>query len=137
MEIKESLVIPAQPDAVWCIGGDIDRIAEWVPGLQESHSEGGVRHLRLADGAGEAAERIIERDDRQRYYVYEFMSGPLPLKLYRARFQVFDHPDGAEVVWAAELQAEPPDTEAGIGQSISRLYRTGLAELSRIIAETH
>lgn len=131
MHIKESLVIPAPPDAVWSVGGDVGRIADWVPALEESHLEGDVRRLRLAGRSGDATERIVERDDPQRYYVYDYLSGPLPLKLYRSRFEVLDHADGSEVVWTAELEAKSADAEAGLAGVISQTYQAGLAELSR------
>ena len=129
MDIIETIVIPATPDAVWGIGGDAGNIADWIPAIEKSSLEGDVRHATFADGGGEARERIVERDDAHRFYVYEYLSGPLPLESYRSRFAVNEHPDGAEVVWSASFTAASPEEEASLAEAVGALYRAALAEL--------
>lgn len=129
MNVRESIVVPASPDAVWQVGGDVGNIADWVPAIEASHLEGDVRHATFAGGGGAAQERIVERDDSARAYVYEYLSGPLALAHYRSRFAVQEHPDGAEVVWTADFAAESPDEEPGLAEAISGIYSSALAEL--------
>jgi hypothetical protein len=131
VNITESLVIPAAPDAVWRIGGDVAGVAGWIPAIEASRLDGDVRHVTFAGGGGDATERIVERDDAGRSYVYEYLAGPLPLTHYRSRFAVRDHVDGAEVVWSAEFGAGSAEEEAGLAEAIGGIYRSGLAELAR------
>lgn len=131
MKIRESIVIAADPDTVWRIGGDVGNIADWVPAIEKSHIDGDVRHATFAEGGGTATERIVERDDTARFYVYEYLTGPLPLRSYRSRFEVREHTEGAEVVWSAEFSAGSPEEETGLAEGIRGIYRAALDELSR------
>lgn len=129
MNVRESIVIPATPDAVWAVGGDVGNVADWIPAIERTHMVGDVRHATFAGGGGDAQERVVERDDDARAYVYEYLSGPLALAHYRSRFAVQEHPDGAEVVWSADFAAESPDEEPGLAEAISGIYSSALAEL--------
>jgi hypothetical protein len=129
MNVTETVVIAAGPDAVWEVGGDVANIADWVPAIEKSHLVGDVRHATFAGGGGDAQERIVERDDAARYYVYEYLTGPLPLESYRSRFAVDAHPDGAEVVWSAEFRAGSAEEEAGLAEAIAGIYRAALVQL--------
>ena len=129
MNVTESIVIPATPDAVWAVGGDVGNIADWIPAIEKSHMVGDIRHATFAGGGGDAQERIVERDDATRCYVYEYLTGPLPLEFYRSRFAVQEHVDGAEVVWSAEFRAGSDEEERGLAEAIGGIYAAGLAEL--------
>ncbi|NKQ59344.1 SRPBCC family protein [Amycolatopsis sp. K13G38] len=130
MRVVETLVMAADPDTVWKIGGDTANIASWVPAIEKSHQSADVRHATFAGGGGEAAERIVEHDNAARSYVYEYLSGPLALRSYRSRFTVRDHAEGAEVVWDAEFEAENADEEPALADAIRGIYRAALASLS-------
>ncbi len=110
------------------MGGDAGNIADWVPAIEKSYMVGDVRHATFAGGGGDATERVVERDDTARFYVYEYLTGPLP-EVYRSRFAVGEHADGAEVVWSAEFRAGSPEEEAGLAEAISGIYGSALAEL--------
>lgn len=127
----ESIVVPASPAAVWRIGGDAGGVADWIPALEKSYLVGDVRHVTFAGGGGDATERIVEHDDAGRYYVYEYLTGPLPLTHYRSRFEVAEHADGAEVIWSAEFGAGSAQEEAGLAEAIGGIYRAGLEELAK------
>jgi hypothetical protein len=129
VNVTESIVIAAGPDAVWEVGGDVGTVADWVPAIVKSHMVGDVRHATFAGGGGDATERIVERDDAARYYDYEYLTGPLPLEFYRSRFAVNEHPDGAEVVWSAEFRAGSAEEEAGLAEAIAGIYGAALVEL--------
>lgn len=128
MNVTETAVIAAAPDAVWAVGGDVGNVADWIPAIEKSHLVGDVRHATFA-GGGDAQERIVERDDTARYYVYEYLTGPLPLEFYRSRFAVNEHPDGSEVVWSAEFRAGSAEEEAGLAEAIAGIYGAALVEL--------
>ena len=130
MNINESLVMSASPDAVWRIGGDPGTVADWLPPIEKSHLDGDIRHVTFAGGGGDATERIVEHNDAGRYYIYEYLTGPLPLKHYRSRFEVGEHPEGAIVTWSAEFGAGSPEEEAALAEAIVGIYRSGMAELA-------
>jgi hypothetical protein len=131
VNVTESVVIAASPDAVWAVGGDVGNIADWVPAIEKSHLVGDVRHATFAGGGGDATERIVERDDAARSYVYEYLTGPLPLEVYRSRFAVQEHPDGAEVVWSAVFRAGSAEEEASLTEAIGGIYGAALVELRK------
>jgi hypothetical protein len=130
MNVNESRVIAAAPDAVWKIAGDAGNIADWLPAIEKSHLDGDIRHATFAGGGGEATERIVEHDDAARYYVYEYLAGPLPLQFYRARIEVAAHPDGSIVNWSSEFGAGSPEEEAALAEAIAGIYRGGLETLA-------
>lgn len=130
MNINESMVISASPEAVWRIGGDPGTVADWLPAIEKSHLDGDIRHATFAGGGGEATERIVEHNDAGKYYVYEYLTGPLPLKFYRSRFEVGAHPEGAIVHWTAEFGAGSPEEEAGLAEAIAGIYRAGMETLA-------
>ncbi|MBK1787626.1 SRPBCC family protein [Prauserella cavernicola] len=130
MRVSESLVIKADPTAVWRIGGDTANIADWVPAIEKSHQVDDLRYATFAGGGGEAVERIVEHDDAGRSYVYEYVSGPLALRVYRSRFAVRDHAEGAEVLWDAEFEASAADEEPALAEAIRDIYRSSLLALA-------
>lgn len=135
MQISESRVITAEPDLVWKIGGgDTANVADWIPALEKSTQRGDLRHATFADGGGEAIERIVEHDDQQRRYAYDYVSGPLPLRSYRSTFAVNDHPDGAQVTWNAEFETAFAEEDAALAQAIAGIYRAALDELANDVA---
>lgn len=133
MQVSESRIIAATPDAVWQIGGDTANVAAWVPAIAASHQRGDTRYLTFADGGGEATERIIDHDALRRRYTYEYIDGPLPLQSYRSSFAVADHPDGAEVTWSAQFRAVEPDAEPDLAAAIGDIYRSALEELAVVV----
>lgn len=130
MNITERTVIDSDPESVWKIGGDVANVAAWVPAIETSSLNGDLRQAVFADGGGEVYERIVERDDTARFYVYEYMSGPLALTFYRSRFSVNEHSDGAEVEWSAEFRAGSAAEEADLAEALSAIYRAGLKQLA-------
>jgi hypothetical protein len=134
VDITESIVIPATPDAVWKVGGDVGNISEWVPAIEKSHLDGDIRHATFAGGGGVATERIVERDDAARAYAYEYLSGPLALEEYRSRFAVEGHPDGSEVVWTSSFTAGSADEETALAEAIGGIYRSALHALKDRVA---
>jgi hypothetical protein len=129
VNVTETIVIAAPPDAVWAVGGDVGNIADWIPAIEASHMEGDVRHATFAEGGGDATERIVERDDAARAYVYEYLTGPLPLQSYRSRFVVQEHPQGSEIVWSADFTTGDDAADPALAEAIGGIYSAGLAQL--------
>lgn len=131
--IRESKTIQAAADTVWAVVGHVARVSVWVPAIESSSLEGDVRTAGFA-GGGEARERIVERDDDGRTYVYEYLEGPLALTRYRSRLRVDPKADGtSEVVWDAEFAAGTPEQEAALRDAIAGIYAGALEELDRML----
>jgi carbon monoxide dehydrogenase subunit G len=131
MKVSESISINATPEQVWRIGGDVAHVSDWVPVLESSYLDGDIRHAVFAGGGGSARERIVEIDDVARFYVYEYLDGPLALESYVSRFAVEAEDGGcARVTWSSELSAGTPEVEAELAAAISGIYAAALAELA-------
>ena len=78
--------------------------------------------------------RQAEHDNAGKFYVYEYLAGPLPLKYYRSRFEVGEHADGASVVWSADFGAGSAEEEAGLAEAIAGIYRAGLEGLAAAVS---
>ena len=136
MQVNESRVITADPATVWKIGGDTANVADWIPALESSYQREDMRYTTFAGGGGEAVERIVEHDDQQRRYVYDYVSGPLPLESYRSVFAVVDHPEGAQITWDADFRGASAEEDAALAQAISAIYRAALDELeNRVVRD--
>ena len=133
MNITETKTYAAAPDTVWNIVGDTGNVASWIPAIEASYLEGDVRHATFAGGGGDAAERIVEKDDVGRSYVYEYLSGPLPLQEYRSRISVQELGDGSEVVWVSEFTSGSADTDKELAEAISGIYRGALDQLAILL----
>ncbi|MFD4370304.1 SRPBCC family protein [Streptomyces sp. NPDC058486] len=142
--LERSLVIAADPDAVWALAGGFATLGTWHPHLPPATVEdgadpglpGAVRAFAL-DGTVVARERLLAHDPAARRYRYELLDPlALPVEEYVATFAVEAHPDGAEVRWSAAYSA--PDevatrVEAAFGDGV---YATGLAALRERLTST-
>jgi hypothetical protein len=126
--IHETITIDANPDDVWQLAGDPGRIAEWLPVLEKSSLAGDRRNCTLADG-GELVERILERNDVERYYEYEITDSQLPVRGYRSRLTVHGHDGHTHVEWAARFEAERPEDAHQVEEQLAGTYRGGLEAL--------
>ena len=129
-QVTQSIILAADPDAVWAVVGDVANVHKWVPALAETHMDGDVRVATFAEG-GEAREQIVSRSDRDRTYTYTYLDGPIPLDEYSSTITV--GPDaagtGSLVTWNATLQAAPE-----VVSSIDDLYAASLAQLRELLA---
>lgn len=127
-QVLETVEINAPPEEVWAVVGDPGRIGEWVPALADSTLESDYRSCTMQDGA-EIVERIVERSDEQRYYVYEITKSPLPLRSYSSQLAVHGHGEHSHVTWEAQFEAESADLEPDLVGAFERIYREGLITL--------
>jgi hypothetical protein len=126
--VHETIQIEADPRRVWDLAGDPGRIAEWVPALASSMTEGDQRRCTLADG-GELVERIIERSDAGRFYEYEIVDAPLPLRSCRSRLMVQAHGGHAHVDWITEFEPQRAGHAEQLAETFAATYRGGLEAL--------
>lgn len=126
--IEKTITINAAPEDVWALAGDPARIGEWVPALAEATLDGDDRTCVTGDG-GTVRERILERDDDERFYVYEILEAPMPVSSYRSRLGVHGHGDHSHVVWAAEFEVAETAPPAEVAAAFEQLYADGLESL--------
>lgn len=113
--------IHAPAAQVWEVAGDLRRLAEWLPGVEEATVDGSVRTVRFLAGAT-VTEEIVTLDDRQRRLQYRIV-GPL-FRHHLSTLDVIDLGDGSSLaVYGAD--AEP----AVLALVIAGAAAEGLARL--------
>ena len=104
-----SVDIDAPADTVWEIVGDPCGVPRWYPLYVGCELDGDVRVMRRADGA-ELVERLLERDDRRRFYSYSVLSG-VPLTEHLSSFEVRERGGHCTVVWHTAGVPEDPEVD--------------------------
>lgn len=127
-QVHESIVINAPAQNVWELAGDPERIHEWVPALTNLRASDGERTCTTADGQ-EVVERVLEHSEQRRFYTYEIVTSPFPVRRYVSSIAVGGHDGHTHVDWVAELDAESPEQEPELVESFSQLYRDSLISL--------
>ena len=127
-QIHETITVDAEPQQVWDVVGDPGRIADWLPALTSSAAEGGERACTMANGA-ELKERIVEHSDQERFYTYEIVEAPIPIRSYRSRLSVRGHDAHSHVDWEAEFEPQEAGQEAELVEMFTQTYREGLESL--------
>lgn len=135
-EIHEMITIHAPAEEVWALAGDPGRIGEWLPLLKASSLEEGQRVCTTQTG-DRLVERIVEHSDEERYYAYEIVESPLPLRFYRSLLAVDGHGDHSHVVWAAEFAAQDPGATEELEETFRTVYREGLDRLRGAVEAAH
>ncbi len=126
-QAKRSRKFERSADDLWGRVGGWGSIHEWHPAVKSTDvsEDGSVRTLTLGDGAV-IVEKLLERNERS--YSYRFEESPLPVKDYRATFQVRADGDGSVVEWEGTFEpAGISDAEAV--ELIEGIYQAGLDAL--------
>jgi len=131
-ELHEAITIDAPAEEVWALAGDPGRIGEWLPFLETSSLEDGQRTCTTRTG-DRLVERIVEHSDEQRYYQYEIVESPIPLRSYRSQLTVAGHGDHSHVVWTAEFEPQDPGAAEELETTFRTIYREGLEGLQATV----
>jgi predicted TIM-barrel enzyme len=136
-------VVPASADAVWSLIRDFNGMPEWHPAITASElTEGGsgtevgaVRRLTLGDG-GAVVERLLELNDADRRFTYEFLENPFGVRRYVATLRVAPVTTSGEsfVEWWAEFDAEAADEERLVNFFAGAVYGSGITALAKRFA---
>ena len=102
-KISKSITLLMDPDVVWAIVGDLERFAEWFPGMESSLVEGDIRISELGP-LGTIRERILHHDDDERRYQYTAFETPIPMTHHLASFRVVATTEGSRVLWETEVE---------------------------------
>jgi len=143
-KVYVSGVIDAPIDKVWAYARDFNGHHEWHPLIAESHIEegrpsdqvGSVRNFTLSNG-GKLRERLLTFSDLDRFFTYNIIVSPMPIKDYIATFRCKPITEGDKtfVEWSAEFEVGP-EHEAQIKQQVGRdTFAAGIAALAKAVAK--
>ncbi|GAA5142840.1 SRPBCC family protein [Pseudonocardia adelaidensis] len=131
-------VVPASADTVWSHIRDFNGLPSWLPAITASElTEGGsgaevgaVRRLTLGDG-GIVVERLLELNDAERRYTYEFVENPFGARRYVCTLRVAPVTAGGEafVEWWSEFDADAADEKRLTDFFADGVYAGGIAAL--------
>ena len=135
-EAFASAIIPAPAADVWAVVRDFDGIPRWHPGIESSELEtpgdsvGAVRRLTLGDG-GEVREVLVALDDTTRTLVYEILTSPFPVRLYRSTMRVVPVTTTGDsfVEWGVVFDCDSGDAEQLVDLFGGGVFGGGLSGL--------
>ena len=78
MSISMDKVFDCSPERIWNVVGNPERV-DWVPSASDCVFDGTVRRFQM-DGAGQLAEKIVERSDSQMLLQYSVIESPAVIK---------------------------------------------------------
>jgi len=132
MEAHYSKETAAAPELAWSTIGGFCGIASWHPAVaacEESTKDGATyRTLTLADGA-KLVEKLVERDDAARSYIYTIEEGPLPVAGYRSTIKVVPSENGSTLDWSGTFDAKGVSDSEAV-EIITGIYQAGLDALA-------
>ncbi len=124
--------VNAPPDQVWAFIGDPTTVPRWYPKYVSCEVDGDSRTLRTAEGQV-LYERLLERNDEQRWYSYSVVSGA-PVRTHLASFQVTAEGEGSRIRWGTT--AEPIDPSADLEGRLTASQTEALARVKAIVEGT-
>ena len=78
MSISMDKVFDCSPERIWNVVGNPERV-DWVPSASDCVFDGTVRRFQM-EGAGQLAEKIVERSDSQMLLQYSVIESPAVIK---------------------------------------------------------
>jgi Polyketide cyclase / dehydrase and lipid transport len=143
-KVYVSGVIDAPVEKVWAHARDFNGHHEWHPLIAESHVEDGkpsdqvgcVRNFTLANG-GKLREMLLTFSDLDRFFTYNIIVSPMPIKDYVATFRCKPITEGNKtfVEWSAEFEVSA-EHEAEIKQQVGRdTFAAGIVALGKAVAK--
>jgi len=136
--VSVSVTVDGSPDKVWRKFGKFGSISRWHPAIvsaEVSDNDSSLlrkRKITAVDGS-KFVEQIESIDDKARHYEYSIVESTLPVKDYRARFEVKPgkDPNTSVVVWNADfLLNGAPRTP--VRQKLEGMFRAGLENIAWI-----
>jgi mxaD protein len=147
LNVHESVMIHASPDAVWAKVKDFDGLNTWHPAVESdkittgtNNTVGAERHLSL-HGGGTIDEKLLSFDDKHHRFSYAILGGVLPVSDYTSTLVVkAAGKDRSKVTWSGSFKrkhvgANPPadENDATATKAIGGVYRGGLDNLKKVV----
>lgn len=138
-----STVIDAPIERVWASVRDFDGLPRWMPGIEASEIEAGlrgdvigaVRRLTLARGGGQVREQLTAFSDADHSLAYRVVDGPLPVQDLRAGMRLLKVTDTNATFgeWWADFETAPDAARAGT-ELITKVFGAGWRGLKKHLA---
>lgn len=138
MKVFRSVVIEVPIERVWTAVREFDGVANWNPGVIAARMErgaptavGSVRHLDIVDGSA-FRETLLAHSDKDRFYAYDIVEGPLPCADYVSEHRFIPITDGDMTlgIWSGEFTCDPADAESLETIVGDQIYRDGMRGLN-------
>lgn len=141
MKVFRSVIIEAPIDRVWAAVRAFDGVVHWNPGVTAARMESGaptevgsIRHLDIVDGSV-FRETLLAHSDKDRFYAYDIVEGPLPCHGYVSEHRFIPITDGDMTlgIWSGEFTCEPGDAESLESIVGDEIYRDGMRGLNAFL----
>lgn len=142
MKLMRSVIIDAPVETVWSVVREFDAVMHWNPGVVAARMEtgtptsvGSVRHLDIADGTI-FRETLLAHSDREYFYTYDIVEGPLPCTDYLSTHRFIPITEGNRTlgIWSGEFDCVPEDEESLNTIVGDMIYRDGMHGLNAYLA---
>lgn len=141
VEVKKSLAVPGDPEAIWKVAKEFCSIEDWHPdfsGCTQSMKDGVVwRILTLQEGGGKVHEKLTDVDDLS--YTYSITEAPLPLKDHTGKIWVEKGDKEGESLLRWEVSFGVDGDEAKteeVTKAIDGILGKGLATIKELAAKS-
>jgi len=116
--------------------GDFSKVAVWQPAINESNietgSENSVGSVRICslDGGGQLKEKLIEHDNKNMMFHFDFLQTPMPMSNAAATIQLHSVTESAETYFEWRMSFEPDEgVENGLVEMIAAMILAGFDSL--------
>ena len=125
MHVFRSMIIEAPIESVWIALRRFDGVAAWNPGVTKAEmlsgdptEIGAVRRLEAADGSL-WRETLLDHSDREYFYSYDIVEGPLPVWNYLSKHHLIPvtHDNTTLSIWEVTFDCAAED-EAEMGRIV-------------------
>ncbi len=143
MKVYRSVVLDAPIEAVWAAVRAFDGVVNWNPGVTGARMESGsptavgsIRHLDIADGTV-FRETLLAHSDREHFYTYDIVEGPLPCTNYISthRFVPITEGDKTLGIWEGAFDCAPENEDSLETIVGDMIYRDGMRGLNAYLKE--
>lgn len=141
-QVSQTVEIAAPADKVWAMVGNFHAIHDWLPGIQETVSDGGTepgtkRELVLGEDASihEVLDSLDPAQMSLGYSIPDDTHDPavLPVKGYASVISVLDAGGTSIVTWTGSFFAADGKTDDEVVGIIDGLYKAGLENLKAVL----
>ena len=125
--VRQHIRIRRSPEDVWKVVSDAGAVASWFPGMATSSLDGDIRACTMTAGVS-VREQIVTCDPGLRRFQYRIVEAPMPVDFHLATIDVLDDPDGALVIYGAEI-------DPGDGSQMTAAFAAALGRLKEILED--
>ncbi len=116
--------------AVWKKIGDFCGIASWHPAIASCQLSANKKERTLTlKGGGTIVERLVRWSNKDHFYTYRIVSGPLPVADYESTLRVRAAKSGSVISWRGHYKAKGA-SDADAQKAIDGVYESGLTALA-------